>query len=593
MVHSHNALIFTLAPIGRLKRDFERAGIDLSDSMVVPIGVGVDSDWDVDAVDAPDTSVSVEITRTRFDEIVGQVQREWLSWLVADARDPLRRYFSFLFHTTRTPVVHWRMSVVFALEKFTPIEVYLYGVDGDPGAGISSRVEFLSWAREAIVREAVPNVIKVKASRPRRTRLRGGVKNLRMDVMIDFSWSLGIKLRNVFRRSRAKFFDHFTDQRNVLLLGRPRVVVLAQRRNVSRLFTYLNSRSVSFTTISVKNTLKATETVCAKQIASTSNCSSSEIVDKTFYRLFDLFVTQLRADEEAVIAFASQPWEVLMTDHEYDPNARLLAEITANSGKSVVLIPEGVQTLSDSSVRPYFENWFWDVPSLTRFAVNEQEAGNYLRTFAAGQVVVTGYLGRSAKPEDGTIPFLSPLTGLLLRKHRDSRPMALVNFEPFGIFGLGRAGQQDLYSEIISSERLIFALTELGWSVCVTSKMPDSFEYLRSKFTGFPVWFFSGVEWQILAQACDVLIQRDSSLGPEALELNIPVLVWNECLLPLASKKCIESSNGMMTLVETTKDLGEALARALRVNQEPYDSKDLLGAPTYENLDRWLDTFSK
>jgi hypothetical protein len=67
MSHSRKALIFTLAPIDRLARDFEWTGLDLSEVILVPIGAGVDSSWDVSDVKV--YNASVQITRHRFDDI--------------------------------------------------------------------------------------------------------------------------------------------------------------------------------------------------------------------------------------------------------------------------------------------------------------------------------------------------------------------------------------------------------------------------------------------------------------------------------------------------------------------------------------------
>ncbi len=587
MGHPRKALIFALAPIGGLARDFEWTGLDLSESIVVPIGAGVDSTWDV-----PDTLVynpSVQITRNRFDDISNQVRQEWTRWLGNGTHDPMRRYFSYVFHITRTPVLHWRMSVALALELFKPTEVYLYGVGDEAIDGISNRDEFLRWAREAIVCEAAPHVVKVRVSSRRRMRLLRRVKNIRIDTLLDFPWALSARLPKVMRILGIRRLHCFTAGKAINFTGQPRVVVLGQERKITVLLAFLSSRSVPFRTVSIAEIVKNTANSHTKLVLAIEDCSLSDLVDNAFYALLDVFVGKLRTDREALLDFARQPWQVLMTDHEHDPHARLLADEATECGKSVVLIPEGAQTLANPTVRPYFENWFFDVPRLTRFAVSEQEADNYVRTFSAEQVIVTGYLGRSEWPQSTTIPVLSPLAERLLRKHRDSRRMALVNLDHMGPLGLARAGQQDLYSEILSIERLICALAGLGWAICVTSKVGYYFEYLRSRFTGLPVWFFSSIDWQILAEASDIVVQRDSSLGPETLKLNIPVLVWNECLLPLASSECIKSSSGMMTVVEATEDLEEALTRALQENQESNESKRHPGIPSFHNLDRWLD----
>ncbi len=587
MGEPRKAVIFALAPVDGLARDFEWTGLNMSESIVVPIGAGVDAPPHMSKVHL--FNASIDITRNRFGDIANQVDREWQRWLGNGADDQMRGYFSYIFHTTRTPIVHWRMSVALALELFKPTEVYLYGDCGAKTDEISSRDEFLRWARQAIVYEAAPHVVRVSASCPRKVGLLSRVEGIRPDRSLDFLWALNTKVRKVIRGLAARHLHRFTSGKSASFTGRPRVVVLGQERKITVLLAFLNSRSIPFRTVSVAELVKSTANGQKRPVSVITDCSPSDAVDEVFYGLLDAFVGELQADRAALLEFACQPWQILMTDHEYDPHARFLADEAMARGKTVVLIPEGMQTLANPSVRPYFYNWFFDAPGLTRFAVNEQEADYYTRTFSADQIIISGYLGVTELHRSEAFPVLSPLVERLLRNHRGPRKMALVNVDHVGPLGLGRAGQQDMHSEILSIERLIFRLTELGWAICVTSKAADSFEYLRSRFTGLPVWCFSRVNWQVLAQACDIVVQRDSSLGPEALKLNIPVLVWNECLLPLASAENIELSRGMMTKVEAAEDLEDALDRALLHKQDAKGPKYCTENPSFHTLDRWFD----
>jgi hypothetical protein len=591
MGHTRKALIFAIAPIDRLARDFEWTGLDLSETILVPIGAGVDSSWDVS--DAQVYNASVHITRNRFDEISSLVHQEWTRWSANRPHDPVRRYFSYVFNITRTPILHWRMSVSLALERFKPTEVYLYGVGDDTMDGISNRDEFLEWVRGAIVSEARPDVIKVKTSAQRGVRILSRAKGIRMDMLLDFPWYIGVRFPKLMRILQDRVLRRYSSEKSSNFAGRPRVIVIAQRRKSTALVTFLSSRKVPFRTASIPEIVTNTSSNHAKRVLAIEDCLLSEVVDNAFYGLLDMFVDELRSHKKALMDFAHESWQVLMTDHEHDAHVRLLAEEAAERGKFVVLIPEGVQTLANPTVRPYYGNWFFDAPRVTRFAVSEQEATYYTLTFSAEQVTLSGYLGQSEWPRNATIPALTPLAGFLLRKHRNSRKMALVNFDDVGPLGLARAGVPDLYSEILSLERLIMGLTSLGWAVCVTSKTGGSFKYLRSKFSGLPVWYFAYLDWQILAEASDVVVQRDSSLGPESLNLNLPVIVWNECGLPLASSECIQSSNGMMILVESMGDLEGALARAVQKNEESNKSKGITESLSIDNLDRWLYSLPK
>jgi hypothetical protein len=485
------------------------------------------------------------------------------------------------------------MSVTLALELFKPTEVYLYRVSDDTMDGISNRDEFLYWARGATVSEAFPDVVKVKVSVQPRVGLLSRAKGVRMDMLLDFPWSIGVRLPKLMRFLRARVLRCCSFGKASNFAGRPRVIVLAQALKSTSLLTFLSSRGVPFRMMSVPEIVTNTSNNHAKQVLAIDDCPLSEVVDNAFYGRLDMFVDELRSNRKALIDFAHEPWQVLMTDHEHDAHVRFLADEAAECGKFVVLIPEGLQTLANPAVRPYYGNWFFDAPRVTRFAVSEQEADYYTRTFLAEQVIRSGYLGRSEWPQSAAIPALTPLAGFLLRKHHNSGRMALVNLEEMGALGLARAGEPDLYSEILSLERLIVGLTALGWAICVTSKSGGSFKYLRSKFAGLPVWYFPNLDWQILAEVSDVVVQRDSSLGPESLNLNLPVIVWNECRLPLASSECIQSSNGMMIVVASLEDLGGALARALQKNEESNKSKGLTGTPSIDNLNRWLDSLPK
>ena len=591
MSHSRKALIFAIAPIDRLARDFEWTGLDLSKTILVPIGAGVDSIWDVSDVQV--YNASVQITRNRFDDISNQVHQEWTRWSTNRPHDSIRRYFSYVFHVTRTPVLHWRMSVTLALERFKPTEVYLYGASDETINGISNRNEFLRWARGAIVSEAFPDVVKVKVSAEPRVGLLSRAKGIRMDMLLDFLWFIRVTPPKLMRILRARMRRCCSFGKASNGAGSPRVIVIAQGLKSTALLTFLSSRGVTFRTVNVPEIVTNTSNNHFKRVLAIEDCPLSEIVDSTFYSLLDMFVDELRSNRKALIDFAHEPWQVLMTDHEHDAHVRFLADEAAECGKFVVLIPEGVQTLANPDVRPYYGNWFFDTPRVMRFAVSEQEVDHYTQTFSAEQVIRSGYLGRSEWPQSATFPALTPVAGFLLRKHRNSRRMALINFDDMGPLGLGRAGSQDLYSEILSLERLIVELTALGWAICVTTKSGGTLKYLRSKFAGLPVWYSTYLDWQVLAEASDVVVQRDSSLGPESLNLNLPVIVWNECRLPLASSECIQSSNGMMILVESVKDLGGALARALQKNEQSNKSKGLTRTPSIDNLNRWLDSLPK
>ena len=587
MSERRKAVIFALAPIDGLARDFKLTGLNMSESIVVPLEAGLDALHHISEVHL--FNASIDITRNRFDDIANQVDRDWQRWLGNRADDKMRGYFSYIFYTTRTPIVHWRMSIALALELFNPTEVYLYGDGGAKTDEISSRDEFLRWARQAIVHEAAPHVVRVSASCPRKVGLLSRVERIRPDRSLDFLWALNTKVRKVIRGLGARYLRRFTSGKSASFTEPPRVVVLGQERKITVLLAYLNSRNIPFSTVSVAGLVKSTTNGRKKPVSVITDCSPKEVVDEVFYRLMDSSVGELKADRAALIEFASRPWQILMTDHEFDPHARFLADEAVARGKTVVLTPEGMQTLANPSVRPYFYNWFFDAPGLTRFAVNEQEADYYTRTFSADRIIVSGYLAATELPRHATFPVLSLLVEKLLRSHRGPRKMALVNVDHAGPLGLGRAGQQDMHSEILSIERLIFTLTQLGWAICVTSKATDSFEYLRSRFAGLPVWCFSRVNWQVLAQACDIVVQRDSSLGPEALKLGIPVLVWNECRLPLASAGSIELIRGTMTKVEAAEDLEDALDRALLHKQVAKEPKCCTEDPSFHVLDRWFD----
>jgi hypothetical protein len=587
MGEPRKAVIFALAPVDRLARDFEFTGLNMSESVVVPLDAGLDAPHLMSEVHL--FNASIDITRNRFADITNQVNRDWQRWLGNGANDQMRRYFSYIFYTTRTPIVHWRMSVALALELFNPTEVYLYGDCGTNIHEVSSRDEFLRWARQAIVREAAPHVMRISASCPQKVGLLSHIGGIRPDSSLDFLWALGFKVRKVMRSLGGSVFRRFTSGKSTSFAGPPRVIVLGQESKITVLLAYLKSRNIPFRTVSAAELVKSTANSHKKPVSVITDCSPSEVVDKVFYGILDSSVTELQADRAVLIEFASRPWQILMTDHEFDPHARFLADEAIARGKTVVLTPEGMQTLANPSVRPYFYNWFFDAPGLTRFAVDEQEADYYTRTFSANHVIISGYLGVTELSRRETFPVLSSLVERFLCNHRGPRKMALVNVDHAGPLGLGRAGQQDMSSEILSIERLIFTLTQLGWAICVTSKAADSFEYLRSRFTGLPVWCFSRVNWQVLAQACDIVVQRDSSLGPEALKLDIPVLVWNECRLPLASAGDIESSMGMMTKAEAAEDLEAALYRALLHKQDAKEPKYCTEDPSFHILDRWFD----
>lgn len=591
MSEPRKAVIFALAPVDGLTRDFELTGLNMAESIVVPLEAGLDALQDLSKTVL--FHAGIDITRNRFDDIAVQVERDWQQWLGEGSDDQMRRYFSYTFHTTRTPIVHWRMTVNLALELFKPTEVYLYVRHENGIDVISSRDEFLRWARQAIVYECAPNVVRIVPSFPPNVGLSHRVAGFGLDGLIDFLWAVRTKIQRRIRGFGTHFFYRFTSRKLTNYTGPPRVVVLGQERKIAVLLAFLKSRSIPFRSVNMAEIVNSPANVRKKHVSVISDFPPSESVDKVFYKLLDSSVAELQTDRPALIGFAGQPWQILMTDHEFDPHARFLADQAMACGKTVVLTPEGMQTLANPSVRPYFYNWFFDAPGLTRFAVNGQEAAYYEQNFLADRIIVSGYLAATKVPRHSTFPVLSLLVERLLSHHRGSRRMALVNVDHVGPLGLGRAGQQDMASEIQSIERLILTLTQLGWAICVTSKVADSFEYLRSRFADLPVWCFSRVNWQVLAQECDVVVQRDSSLGPEALLLGIPVIVWNECRLPLASAEGIASSNGMMAKVESIEDLASALNRVLFDKQAAKKPKSCTEDPSFDILDRWLESVPK
>lgn len=95
MGEPRKAVIFALAPVDRLARDFEFTGLNMSESVVVPLDAGLDAPHLMSEVHL--FNASIDITRNRFADITNQVNRDWQRWLGNGANDQVRRYFSYIF----------------------------------------------------------------------------------------------------------------------------------------------------------------------------------------------------------------------------------------------------------------------------------------------------------------------------------------------------------------------------------------------------------------------------------------------------------------------------------------------------------------
>jgi hypothetical protein len=275
---------------------------------------------------------------------------------------------------------------------------------------------------------------------------------------------------------------------------------------------------------------------------------------------------RISASKDRLRCLSQGPSAVLMTDGQHDPLVRKLVSEFTMAGKKVALVPEGCVAYT-GKLAPFGTAGSMMREGVTRFVIDEYQLAHWARIpKAQGAVLVTGYLGDTEIPS-------SPLRRL--RRARLARQInrvasqskALVATLTFDAFlseiELGRFGDQgrsDLLKDLIT---IVDALDRAG--VTVISKLRDRVltQSMRDHFKGRRALFVTDTDWQTCVSLSDVLITRDSSVGWEAANSGVPVIVWNFSDYPTFVEEALKGVLGHRgTIVRSTAEVVEAVLAA-------------------------------
>ena len=240
---------------------------------------------------------------------------------------------------------------------------------------------------------------------------------------------------------------------------------------------------------------------------------------------------ELECARSSLEVIAGGRWDVLLTDSQHDSHVQTLITSALARGKRVALVPEGAVKYS-SELEVFGKSLEYSgVAGVNRFVLDDEAR---MRWIAKGMpqenVATAGFLGNTS---GGRWPWRWRSARQLdkeLRKMAVSQsfPTVLISIDVvLSRYEMARFGRPT-WSELWDGQtRTLESLVSSGYRVLASVRDPILSAVLTERFSGFPVLVTANIPWQTLAEQCQVVITRDSSIGWESLTKCRPVIVWN------------------------------------------------------------------
>ncbi len=484
--------------------------------------------------------LSSELAASDARRIHAEVDRRWRKY--CKVRDKFSSRFSYSFFSVFGPLVYWEYLASDFVRQHGKSELVVVGeFVKAPNTAIFDRRSFLQWARPVFWASDISRLPNVKAAEDGRTIRSNDLRQ----ALIE---SLGYGVR-AWRKASNAAHQQIPRRRQG---GLPKVLVVAQVAKRTKLCEELRGH---FDVVVLDEIVKGYRPGC---LGSPVDFSGSRAVFTAAEEFVDALVEEGRQHFAAACKVIDELRPVaLITDHEYDP---VIRELASREGSGwcppVAIIPEGAQTLLHPVMRQYLDHWALSDPNVVRFCLTEDEMRHACQAYGQ-QCVVTGYLGDTFKFSELAATYVT----WLLRAGR-SGPVALVNVDAHSsAIGFVRPGQATSEQDLIAVDRAVSALLLSGWNCALTCRDPGIAARLRRWYPAGRTTVHVRCPWQLLAKACDVVVQCDSSIGPESLMIGIPAIAWNPFRLPLASQG--EIDRGEIYLAQDEAELRSALSLAL------------------------------
>jgi hypothetical protein len=340
---------------------------------------------------------------------------------------------------------------------------------------------------------------------------------------------LTTSLRRSVRRAVRAARRHITGiRRRARLFGRDaevRVLVIAQPSKVSKLRAVRDAR-IDIVFLDYQDLHSLFVGGGERSFA----CDSCESVD-AFLR--DLAIARAReriARVDVIESLARGAWDVLITDAQHDVAVGQLVEASLEVGKRVAVIPEGCISYT-GRLTPFAHGLFLRDARLTRFALDQRQRDFWERQdLAQKEVLVSGYLGDTNLPMTQRSRLTAAKLNRRLRQlgRPADTPVAFLTFDTFLTNSeAGRFGQSSLSEALLDLLAIVNALVDHGVIVIARARDHRLADELGQAFVGKSALFTSRIPWQLLARRADVVLTRDSSIGWEATQLGLKVLLWN------------------------------------------------------------------
>lgn len=498
-------------------------------------------------------SLSADLVANDYVRIQEEIERRWRDYCAE--RDDFSALFSYFYFVIVGPLVYWELLAKDYLRSEDDNEVVVVGsfppsIDRE----VVDLPSFLFWARSVFWSQELSGRPVIA---PAGFEKVPSVLNLR-EFFVE-SMGLQIVAWRAFRRvSRRR-------SSGKKALGAPIVLVVSQWAKSFRLRRDLQDH---FVVEYVEEVIDEYRPGC---LAKPIDLAAALDVFAAADLLADALVEEARASAAAAMEFVEELRPIaILTDHEYDPLIRfLIANSMSEYCPPIALIPEGAQTLLHPSVRRFFDNWALGNPRVFRFSLTSEEAIHALEGFHQ-EGAISGYLGNTTQFSVG----LSKVVRLLLRAGKQ-QPLALINVDL--IAGALRPSTPTDELTMSALHSLVHVLHDAGWDCALTCKNSEEVPKLRRLYGSRRTSVHHRCPWQMLALASDVVIQRDSSIGPEARLLGVPAVAWNPFKLPLASQG--EVARGEIVLAEDESQLRSVLVAILERQDEsvPLSNTDTVG----------------
>jgi hypothetical protein len=332
-------------------------------------------------------------------------------------------------------------------------------------------------------------------------------------------------------------------------------VVLTQRAKSGRLLSQF-SGLVAYTEISTDHVQEPNPPMAT---------GAALTCDDLIRRHVEHRLVQLSAARTDTGALVDRDWRVLITDQEHDPFVRLLIGATLGAkDKSVIATPEGAQSLMGLEIYPAAHHVWVHDERIVRCCTSQGEARRMAQVFG-GPIILSGYL---AEPPvvSGRVNRLARwvLAGLVGGAAAPGRPLVLVNVDNEPDVGVSRPGVPSMAEKLDSLQRLTEILRQSGTRYVVTCKSDVGRQAVKVAAGSDAARVFTHIPWRLLMAISSVVIQRDSSLGPEAVAGGYPTIVWDDLRLPLASREWLEDNQPWVQYCTDESSLLDALDRISR-----------------------------